>query len=244
MAATRNSHHHSTTSEIGQDKGTPLHRLGYSRISAGSWLDIAEIQPLFDSVPNDGYVPEGFRYKSLSRVTVRDGLIRRGRHEPLFQTATYNPVHGDIEREYAPIAAPLFEALRDAICLFATGARLRENDEILVQAQRVTATAGFGGNQGLPAVEGFHQDAVGLVGILVVNRHHIDGGMTLLSREQNTEHAVFAAQLEPGDLLLIDDQRLFHYTTPIYSAEPDRIGFRDVVLFGWPSARLEYEGHS
>jgi hypothetical protein len=123
--------------------------------------------------------------------------------------------------------------------LFWTCARLKTSDEILVQAQRITATAGKDGNSGLPAVEGFHRDNVSLVGILVVNRSNVTGGVSMLSYSSDTDATAFADTLDPGDLLLFNDQNVWHYTTPIYQKERGAVGFRDVVLFGSPSSRLE-----
>jgi hypothetical protein len=206
----------------------------FALFATAHWLDLAAIQSRFDAVPLDPYVADGYRFKSIARISVNSHVVKANAHEPLFQSKQYNPTHGDIVREYPQIAPDLLAALTDVIRLFATAARLTSTDEILVQAQRIkTGDA----TVGLPAVEGFHQDDVDLVGLLVVSRHEISCGHSFLSRTRGTEQTVFAGELAPGDLLVFNDRALFHYTSPIHPLDAGSVGHRDVVLLAWPSSR-------
>jgi hypothetical protein len=220
-----------------QDAGAARRRVGadgYTVIDAGGWLDLARLARLFGDVPADPYVPEGFRYKSLGRLRMHGAKPVAGPHEPLYQSQEFNPVHGGIQRHYQPLPAEFVAGLADALRLFQTVARLAEDEEVLVQAQRVTTgTEGVGH----PAVEGFHQDDVDYVGILLVGRHGLAGGKTLVAADADGSALVFAGELGPGQLLVLDDRRLWHYTSPVRDVAGPSLGHRDVILFGWPSCR-------
>ena len=207
---------------------------GYALIDAGGWLDLARLAGLYADVPADPYVPEGFRYKSLARMRMHGTEPVAGSHEPLYQSLEFNPVHGGIQRHYPPLSAGFVAALADPLRLFQTMTRLGEDGEVLVQAQRVTTGTGGVGH---PAVEGFHQDDVAYVGILLVSRRGLAGGKTLVAADADGRDLVFAGELQPGQLLVLDDRRVWHYTSPVRDVAGPGLGHRDVILFGWPSCR-------
>lgn len=207
---------------------------GYALIDAGGWLELTQLASLYREIPADPYVPEGFRYKSLARIRMRGTKPIAGPHEPLYQSLEFNPVHGGMERHYRPLSAAFVAALADPLRLFQAITRLREDEEVLVQAQRVTTGAGGVGH---PAVEGFHQDDVDYVGILLVSREGLAGGKTLIAADADGSNLVFAGELQPGQLLVLDDRRVWHYTSPVRDLAEPGPGHRDVILFGWPSCR-------
>jgi hypothetical protein len=207
---------------------------GVALIDAGAWLGPASLAALFAEIPADPYVREGFRHKALSRMRIHGTDPVVGPHEPLYQSAEYNPVHGGIERHYPELTPAMVTALADPLRMFQAAARLPEDEEVLVQAQRITT--GPAGTTGYPAVEGFHQDDVDVVGILLAGRASLTGGMTLVSGNADGQALVFAGELRPGQLLVLDDRRVWHYTSPVQDTPLAR-GHRDVVLFGWPSCR-------
>ena len=86
-----------------------------------------------------------------------------------------------------------------------------------MQAQRVTASAG---KTGLPVVEGWHQDDIKVLGLLLIDRVNVSGGISLLSPDRG-QNVSFARQLEAGDLLLINDPEVWHNTTAIQQIRPD-----------------------
>jgi len=214
---------------------------GVALIDASSWLDLDPLVPLFDEVPADPYVEEGFRYKAISRIRIRGTEPVVGPHEPLYQSLEYNPVHGDIDRRYAPLTDAMVSAVAAPLRMFQVAAHLPQDEEVLVQVQRVTT--GTAGDIGHPAVEGFHQDGVNAICILLVDRVNLIGGQTLVSTTADGQTLVFAGELRPGQFLVADDRRTYHYTSPVWDTGTAR-GHRDVVLFGWPSCRRPADGES
>jgi hypothetical protein len=217
----------------------PFGGAGFARLHTAEWLDLVALQTSFNSVPLDPYVPEGFRRKSISRIRMNGSLPVVGPHEPLFQDEAINPTHGGLHRDYPAIPVAMVHELADAVRLFQTVTRIPESEEVLVQAQRVTPAAD--GSAGLPAVEGWHQDGVSFVGILLVDRAGLAGGKTLVSATADGSDLIFAGELQPGELLVFEDPRVWHWTSPVRSTGKG-LPHRDVVLFGWPSARQKKGG--
>jgi hypothetical protein len=114
---------------------------------------------------------------------------------------------------------------------------LRDEHEILVQAQRITASSGEDGSTGFPVVEGWHRDNTEVLGIFLANKVNIEGGISLLSGDSAGEKLAFARTLGVGDLLLVDDTAMWHNTTPIRKIRENAPAYRDVVIVTWPSCR-------
>ncbi len=80
---------------------------------------------------------------------------------------------------------------------------------------------------GRPTPEGAHRDGVDFVAVVLVNRHHIKGGETRVF-EANGPNGVRFTLTEPWSLLLLDDARVIHESTPI---QPDGDnGARDTLV--------------
>ncbi|MET0190056.1 MAG: 2OG-Fe dioxygenase family protein [Pseudonocardia sediminis] len=209
---------------------------GYTLLRTPS-RTVARLRGHFASVPADPYVPEGFRYKSIARVRLHRDRLVAGPHAGLHQSTDVNPTHGGYVRDYPAIPAGLLAELTGPVRLFHAAAGLAPGAEVLVQAQRISACAGPDGDAGQPAVEGFHQDDVDAVGILVVDRVNVRGGVSMLSTGPGVEEVAFAGLLEPGRMLVLDDRRLWHYTSSVRRVRAGVPAYRDVILFGWPSSR-------
>ena len=205
----------------------------FSLINIGDLFALDAIQSLFEGVPLDPYVAAGFRHKSLFRARLAGGKVVMTEHAPLYQPVDINPVHGGIYRHYPAMDARLATLLAPLVSVFAACASLGAHDEVLVQAQRITAVDG---RTGFPVVEGWHRDDIKVLGLLLINRVNVSGGVSLLSFDRGQSLA-FSRQLVPGDFLLIEDRVMWHNTTPIEQQRPDLRGYRDIVIITSPTNR-------
>ena len=188
-------------------------------------LNIIRLQNLFSELPQDPYIQQGYRYKSLSRCRLNGANIEKQPHKPLFQNRTTNPVNGGIVRSYPEISN--LDYATEAIILFAKTFEIDYSYEILVQAQRTKCSDG---NLGITTPEGFHQDGIDFLAILCVSQENIVGSQTQLVNSHGS--VVFKHTLSPGEMLLIDDSKLLHYTSPIAieNRNQSESGFRDVLI--------------
>jgi hypothetical protein len=150
----------------------------------------------------------------------------------LFQSKEYNPLVGDIKREFAEIDDALIELdiFKTVVFAFIDACKLHPEAEIGVHQIRTTCSSSNSGN---PAPEGIHRDGTDFIGIVSVNRENIQGGETHLYIEKK-EKPVFKKILHPGELLLVNDREFFHFTTPIKPIS-DAQGVRDVFVLTCPS---------
>jgi hypothetical protein len=152
------------------------------------------------------------------------------------QSIKYNPVHGDMRREYPRISPGITDSADFRNLLIHYASWFGWSDAIvLVQFQRVDCNSL---RTGLPAVEGFHQDGNRHVGMLIVNRHNItaDSGVSQYVMDDNgkkTEDLVFNEAIPAGKLIYWNDKRVWHYGTELKTADPSvngGRGVRDIVI--------------
>ena len=80
---------------------------------------------------------------------------------------------------------------------------------------------------GRPTPEGAHRDGVDFVAVVLVNRYHVKGGETRVFEAEGTSGVRFTLT-EPWSVLLLDDTRVIHESTPI---QPDgENGARDTLV--------------
>ncbi len=186
----------------------------------------------FNDLPVDPYVKGKYRFRRLSRFTAAGNELVKLPHGCLFQSKEYNPLVGDIKREFAEIDDALTELddFKKLVFAFVDACKLHPEAEIGVHQIRTTCSLNNFGN---PAPEGIHRDGTDFIGIFSVNRENIQGGETHLYVAKK-EKPVFKKILNPGELLLVNDREFFHFTTPIKPIS-DAQGVRDVFVLTCPS---------
>jgi hypothetical protein len=84
------------------------------------------------------------------------------------------------------------------------------------------------GGIGRPTPEGAHRDGVDLVAVFLVAREGIKGGETRVFEADGPKGERFTLT-EPWSLLLLDDERVIHESTPIQPAGEGG-GYRDTLV--------------
>ncbi len=195
-------------------------------------ITLEGFKTFFNNLPIDPYIKGKYRYRRLSRFIVSGDKLIKLPHGYLFQSKEYNPLLGDVKREFAELDDALIELdiFRHLILAFSDSCKLHPEAEIGVHQIRTTCSPDNFGN---PAPEGIHRDGTDFIGIFSVDRQNIEGGQTHLYRAKK-EKPVFNKILNPGELLLVNDHEFFHFTTPIKPID-DGLGTRDVFVLTSPS---------
>ena len=195
-------------------------------------VDLKQITNFFDNLICDQYLEDNYRFRRLSRFKIVNDKVVQLPHNYLFQSSDYNPILGDVIREYPEIEEQLIQQkdFEKIILEFYEFCKLcSQSNEIAVhQIRTITSRS----NIGEPAPEGVHQDGVDLVGIFCVNRDNIAGGITKLSQSKDGS-PVLEKILNPGEFLVFTDRQFWHFTSPI-TAKSAGTGVRDVFVLTCP----------
>ncbi|MCM0592501.1 MAG: 2OG-Fe dioxygenase family protein [Gloeotrichia echinulata IR180] len=199
-------------------------------------INTEEFKPFFNDLPLDPYIKGKYRLRRLSRFTVSGDKIIKLPHGYLFQSKEYNPLVGDVKREFAELDDALIELdiFQKMILAFSDSCKLHPEAEIGVHQIRISCSPDNFSN---PAPEGIHQDGTDFIGIFSVARENIQGGETQLFTAKK-EKPIFKKVLHPGELLLVNDHEFFHFANPIKPLT-DAQGIRDVFVLTSPSLLVE-----
>ncbi|MEC4816037.1 MAG: 2OG-Fe dioxygenase family protein [Scytonema sp. PMC 1069.18] len=197
-----------------------------------SSIDVEKLKPFFNDLPLDPYIKDKYRFRRLSHFKISEENIVKLPHRGLFQSKEYNPLLGDVMREFAELDDDLIklEDFQRMVLEFFEFCKLcSPHDEVAVHQIRTTASRG---KTGKPAPEGIHRDGVDLIGIFSVNRERIEGAETHLYKSKK-ERPIFRKVLNPGEILVFSDREFFHFTSTI-SAISEQEGVRDVFVLTCP----------
>ncbi|MEO7243067.1 MAG: 2OG-Fe dioxygenase family protein [Variovorax sp.] len=188
----------------------------------------------WDDLPPDQYLKDGGRYRQRrhSCFIVDDETVQVAALRAHWQPLEYNALHGGMQRWFEPIAPallaqPLWSRLLVRLAALASGLRGRQPWFIEAHQFRID-TAGEGGI-GRPTPEGAHRDGVDLVAVALIDRHGVKGGETRVFETAGRRGERFTMS-EPWTLLVLDDARVIHESTPIQPLQEGRTGWRDTLV--------------
>ncbi|MBX3607469.1 MAG: 2OG-Fe dioxygenase family protein [Piscinibacter sp.] len=215
-----------------------LRRDGHAVLDAAGLRDLAGLsgaaleawRPAWDRLPADAYLRDGGRYRRRRHGSfiVDAGRVTRVPHRAHWQPLSYNALHGGLERWFEPLEAGMADAPAWQGLLAALGrlfSQLKGEQRWYVEAHpfRIDTTDGIG----RPTPEGAHRDGVDFVAVVLVARERVKGGETRVFAADGPQGLRFTLA-EPWSVLLLDDERVIHETTPIQPAGPD--GHRDTLV--------------
>lgn len=192
---------------------------------AASWNDLAP----------DAYLAQLGRHRRRRHAVYRgmDGApAEREPHQPHYQSSSYNPLQGDIERWFEPItdAVGASHAMRTVLefsrAFFAPFAPDVREWRIEVHQFRIEAKPG---EPGEPTPEGVHRDGVDYVLVLLIDRRNIASGTTTIHTADGSLLGSFTLA-RALDAALVDDARVFHGVTPVTPLDPAKPAHRDVLV--------------
>ncbi len=136
-------------------------------------------------------------------------------HRAHWQPLEYNALHGGMRRWFEPMRPDIVRHpawTRLLVWLGAVASALRGEQPWFVEAHqfRIDTTDGIG----RPTPEGAHRDGVDLVAVFLVERRGVKGGETRVFEAAGPNGQRFTLT-EPWSLLLLDDARVVHESTPI-----------------------------
>lgn len=201
------------------------------------WLDtspeaLAAVHAAWNDLPPDGHLKDGGRYRRRrhSCFVVDQGRVTQVTHRAHWQPLEYNALHGGMQRWFEPMepattSNPLWQHI--LVRIGEAVSALHGLRPWFVEAHpfRIDTTDGIG----RPTPEGAHRDGVDLVAVFMLGRHGIKGGESRVFEADGPAGQRFTLT-EPWSLLLLDDARVIHETTPIQPLVPGELGWRDTLV--------------
>lgn len=211
---------------------------GYAVLSPQGVCDLAgcdlqglnALVPGWDNLMPDAYLKDGGRYRRRrhSCFVVQADSVQPVPHRAHWQPVEYNALHGGMERWFEPmagadVAQPAWGALLRALARVSSALKGEQPWYVEAHQFRIDTTDGIG----RPTPEGAHRDGVDLVAVFLVGRAGIKGGETRVFEADGPNGQRFTLT-EPWSLLLLDDARVIHESTPIQPTAGG--GHRDTLV--------------
>jgi hypothetical protein len=214
---------------------------GYAFVTAGEgcallalpagWTE--QLAPSWLQLPRDSYLRDGGRYRARRHSCfiqeVAAGTLVQTPHRAHWQGVAYNALHGGMERWYEPVTPEIVASPVWTPLLLGMGrvfAQVRAVPRWYLEAHqfRIDTAGGIG----RPTPEGAHRDGVDFVAVILIARAAIRGGETHVFDAEGPAGVRFTIR-EPGAMLLMDDTRVIHETTPI-QPQDGADGYRDTLV--------------
>jgi hypothetical protein len=203
---------------------------GVCELAGCSLAELQALLPYWNGLPLDGYLRDGGRYRRRRHSCfVADGAaLQQVPHRAHWQPVEYNALHGGMHRWFEPmelgvLAQPAWPRLLTALVRAASELKGRQPWSIEAHQFRIDTEGGIG----RPTPEGAHRDGVDLVAVFLLSRENIKGGETRVFQADGPAGERFTLT-EPWSLLLLDDTRVIHETTPIQPT--NGAGHRDTLV--------------
>lgn len=197
--------------------------------------DLLSLNSFWGDLPRDPYLKDGGRYRFRRHASyeIKGETLSMVPHRAHWQSVEYNALHGGIERWFEPMQTQLTsDAAWQALLLGMARilSSLKPVTTWFVEAHefRIDTTDGIG----RPTPEGAHRDGVDFVAVFLVDREGIKGGETRIFEAGGSAGLRFTLT-QPWSLLLMNDERMIHESTPIQPV--GNYGHRDTLVLTFRS---------
>ncbi len=191
------------------------------------------LQPFCSRLPADRWLKDGghYRRRRHSCFIVQQGHVEQVPHRAHWQPVEYNALHGGVLRMFDPVERemviqPVWQKMLMRLGEVCSAIKGEQRWFVEAHVFRIDTTGGIG----RPTPEGAHRDGVDFVSIFLADRQHVQGGESRVFLNNASEGRRFTL-LENWTLMMLDDERMIHESTPIQPVNGN--GFRDTLVLTW-----------
>jgi hypothetical protein len=210
-----------------------------AEISGLSLGDLQGLTPFWEGLPRDPYLKDGGRYRFRRHASyeIKGEQLQLVPHRAHWQSVDYNALHGGIERWFEPVQGkllndPAWQAILMGIAHLLNSLKPVTTWFVEAHQFRIDTTDGIG----RPTPEGAHRDGVDFVAVFLLNRVGIKGGETRIFNAAGSAGLRFTLA-QPWSLLLMNDERMIHESTPIQPLGD--YGYRDTLVLTYRSSGFQ-----
>ena len=208
--------------DVAQIAGVPLQQM-------------LSLNQFWDDLPRDPYLKDGGRYRFRRHASyeIKGNALTMVPHRAHWQSVDYNALHGGIERWFEPsqielTSNPVWQSLLVGLAGVLNSVKPVTTWFVEAHQFRIDTTDGIG----RPTPEGAHRDGVDFVAVFLLNRVSIKGGETRIFEFGGSAGLRFTLT-EPWSLLLLNDEKMIHESTPVQPIGPH--GYRDTLILTFRS---------
>ena len=213
------------------------------RMTGCARRELDALLPAWDELPTDEHLRDGgrYRYRRHASYRLENGELESVPHRAHWQSVDYNALHGGMLRWFEPVsdatrAQPAWNRILTSIGNICDA--VRGPDRWSVEAHQFRIDTGEG--IGRPTPEGAHRDGVDFVAVFLLARHLIKGGETRVFEADGPNGLRFTLE-SPWSLMLMDDPRVIHESTPIQPLEEGETGHRDTLVITYRAGGFQDE---
>lgn len=222
---------------------------GYAALSPESTAELCGLQagafdaltPYWNDLRPDRYLKDGGSYRKRRHscfVVGSDDLVQVP-HRAHWQSLEYNALHGGMLRWFEPVepavvANAAWQKLISGLAKTCSAVKGDQPWHVEAHQFRIDTADGIG----RPTPEGAHRDGVDFVAVLLVERNGISGGETRVFEANGPDGQRFTLT-EPWTLMLLDDMRVIHESTPIQPLQD--YGYRDTLVLTYRAGSFQGE---
>ena len=226
-----------------KDLAQALRSQGYAVASAEAVAEMSQV-PLanllnltqfWEGLPRDPYLKDGGRYRFRRHASyeIEGGHLNLVPHRAHWQSVDYNALHGGIERWFEPVQPvllndPAWQSLLLGLAQVLNGLKPTKTWFVEAHQFRIDTADGIG----RPTPEGAHRDGVDFVAVFLLDRVGIKGGETRIFDASGSAGLRFTLA-QPWSVLLMNDERMIHESTPIQPLGD--YGYRDTLVLTFRS---------
>lgn len=206
-----------------------------AQLSGVTLESLATLSRHWEGLPRDPYLKDGGRYRFRRHASyeIKGGNLNLVPHRAHWQSVDYNALHGGIERWFEPIQGgvlndPAWQAVLLGIAKVISSLKPVTTWFVEAHQFRIDTTDGIG----RPTPEGAHRDGVDFVAVFLLDRVGIKGGETRIFDASGSAGLRFTLT-QPWSLLLMNDERMIHESTPIQPL--GNYGYRDTLVLTYRS---------
>ena len=226
-----------------------LRNAGYAVLAPDSVNKLCPLPALnaltdsWNDLEPDHYLKDGGNYRRRRHscfVADWSGVdcwsVTQSPHRAHWQSQEYNALHGGMRRWFEPVRdevvlQPAWTTLLQVLATQFSAVKDVRRWHIEAHQFRIDTSEGIG----RPTPEGAHRDGVDFVAVFLVERHGIKGGETRVFDAAGPNGQRFTLS-QPWSLLLLDDARVIHESTPIQPDLPGHDhGHRDTLVLTYRS---------
>jgi len=194
--------------------------------------ELIDLAADWDGMPHDNYLKDGghYRRRRHSSFLFENNILTQTPHRAHWQSLEYNALHGGMARMFEPVnGTTLNKSVWSKIIVTLANTANQMSSPLIkkwcieTHQFRIDTTGGIG----RPTPEGAHRDGVNFVAVFMVKRHQIKGGETRVFDANGPRGERFTLS-QPWSLLLLDDERMIHESTPIQPLMDS--GYRDTLV--------------